>query len=144
MVDVVKANEYNGLMHEKRQVNFSLPKEIFDAFEDVAKRVRVKEKWQVITAAIVMLIESPEHIKDDYIDRAAKANTLRGSFAELVENAKAAAQKPIPIGHVPEVTPKEKRYVRRDAKSASYTSKRLKRPSPKEGGGRIRELDSKS
>lgn len=126
LVDHASALCYKRVMNEKQQLNFSLPLELIAAFEEVAKRVPLKKKWQVCSAAILLLLEQPDHIIDEHIRDAAMADNLGGSFAELVREAKELAGKPAQMLHGPEIPkPKQKasKQGKPDAKNRSDTSK---------------------
>ena len=70
----------------KKKVGFFLPSPIVDAYEQVADRVGGKEKWQVISAAILMLLEASEAEQNEYIRRVAVAATPGNSFEQLVRD----------------------------------------------------------
>lgn len=109
-------------MNEKQQLNFSLPAELIAAFEEVAKRVPVKKKWQVCSAAILLMLEQPDHIIDQHIRDAAMADNLGGSFADLVKEAKLLAGKPAQMLHGPEMSKSKQKESKRDKQDAKNTS----------------------
>lgn len=68
----------------KKKTGFYLPREVHDAFEELASRVTGKEKWQVISAAILLMRDAPEGVQNDYIRRVRDASGPGGSFRDLL------------------------------------------------------------
>lgn len=75
-------------MAEKSAVNLSLPDSVMAEFDRIASSLTPKQKWMVHTAAVLMLIESPESVQNHYIRAAASADIASGTFEILIERAK--------------------------------------------------------
>lgn len=83
-----------GILEQaKKKTGFLLPTDFVDAFEDVASRVGGKEKWQVICAAILLLLESPPDVQNQYIQAIRKAAGPGESFEKLIAEARAVADR---------------------------------------------------
>jgi hypothetical protein len=67
--------------------NFSLPAPIRDAFYEMADTLGKKDRWVVISAAILMLLEADEPKRRAYFGRVYSAKVGEG-FASLVDKAK--------------------------------------------------------
>lgn len=68
----------------KKKAGYYLPRRLIDAFEEVAERVNGKEKWQVVSAALLMLIEADDDTKNRYIRLVRDASGPGGDFASLI------------------------------------------------------------
>lgn len=88
--DVTRCGYKSCLMPERKEkFGFQLPASFAEAFNShlCAGRVTGKEKWIVLTAAILSLLELPEDEQNAYISRVKSADTPSGSFEGLVREA---------------------------------------------------------
>lgn len=71
----------------KKKVGFFLPVPLLKAMDLISERVSGKEKWLVVSAAILMLIEAPEDVQNQMIAAVKSEDVPNGSFDELVRKA---------------------------------------------------------
>lgn len=78
---------------EKQKVGYFLPTDLVEAVEAEMKgRVKPREKWLVIAAALIRFLESPTFEKGELIGRVYAANGPEKSFKDLIEQAVAKAR----------------------------------------------------
>lgn len=79
---------YQLVVATKKAVNLSLPSVVMDEFDGIAQRLEKRQKWMAHTAAVLMLLEQSEDVRNYYIRRAGSADIAGGSFKSLVDDAK--------------------------------------------------------
>lgn len=83
----------------KKKVGFFLPAPIADAYDKIAERVGEREKSQVISAAILLLLEATDNVRNEYITRVRLAGSPGKGYDRLITEAlarSAAAEKCTP------------------------------------------------
>jgi hypothetical protein len=73
----------------KKKVGLFLPTELADALDHVASRVGKKQKWLVVGAALIRLLEASEDEQNNLIRKVKIADLPGGSFDSLIAHAKA-------------------------------------------------------
>lgn len=73
---------------DKKAVNLTIPIPVIGEYEAMASDLKRKEKWMVVTAAMLMLMEVPEPVRNYYINQAGSADLAGGSFQDLIDRAK--------------------------------------------------------
>jgi hypothetical protein len=73
----------------KKKVGLFLPSELADALDHVASRVGKKQKWLVVGAALIRLLEASEDEQNHLIREVKIADLPGGSFDGLISQAKA-------------------------------------------------------
>ena len=76
----------------KKKVGLFLPIALADALDHVASRVGKKQKWLVVGAALIRLLESREEEQNELIRRVKIADLPGGSFTSLIAQAKSKAR----------------------------------------------------
>lgn len=90
----------------KNKVGFFLPEPIERAFDELAEgMVGGKEKWMVITAAILLLLERPADELAEIVRRVRGEGGKDGDFRRLVTQAKAKAGDRRPARESPPILP---------------------------------------
>jgi hypothetical protein len=90
----------------KNKVGFFLPEPIERAFDEMAEgMVGGKEKWMVITGAILLLLERPAEELGELVRRVRTEGGKDGDFRRLVEQAKARAREKRPARESPPILP---------------------------------------
>lgn len=80
---------YNRVMEgTKKKVGLFLPVELADALDQMALRVGKKQKWLIVGAALVRLLEAGEDQQNELIRRVKIADLPGGSFSQLVASAR--------------------------------------------------------
>ena len=64
----------------KKKVGLFLPTELADALDEVASRVGKKQKWLIVGAALIRLLEANETEQNDLIRAVKIADLPGGSF----------------------------------------------------------------
>ena len=72
----------------KKKVGLFLPVALADALDVVASRVGKKQKWLIVGAALVRLLETREDEQNELIRRVKIADLPGGSFEKLITQAK--------------------------------------------------------
>jgi hypothetical protein len=72
----------------KKKVGLFLPTELADALDEIASRVGKKQKWLVVGAALVRLLEATEEEQNDLIRQVKIADLPGGSFNGLIAQAR--------------------------------------------------------
>jgi hypothetical protein len=72
----------------KKKVGLFLPTELADALDHVASRVGKKQKWLVVGAALIRLLEASEDEQNNLIRQVKIADLPGGSFESLIALAK--------------------------------------------------------
>jgi hypothetical protein len=73
----------------KKKVGLFLPTELADALDQVASRVGKKQKWLIVGAALIRLLEANETQQNDLIRAVKIADLPGGSFTGLIAQARA-------------------------------------------------------
>ena len=73
----------------KKKVGLFLPTELADALDEVASRVGKKQKWLIVGAALIRLLEANETEQNDLIRAVKIADLPGGSFTGLIAQARA-------------------------------------------------------
>ena len=72
----------------KKKVGLFLPTELADALDEVASRVGKKQKWLIVGAALIRLLEASEDEQNDLIRAVKIADLPGGSFTGLIAQAR--------------------------------------------------------
>ena len=73
----------------KKKVGLFLPTELADALDQLASRVGKKQKWLIVGAALVRLLEASEEEQNNLISEVKIADLPGGSFEGLIAHARA-------------------------------------------------------
>jgi hypothetical protein len=73
----------------KKKVGLFLPTELADALDQLASRVGKKQKWLIVGAALVRLLEAAEDEQNHLIRQVKIADLPGGSFDGLIAQARA-------------------------------------------------------
>lgn len=72
---------------EKKKVGFAIPRELSDALDLLGEQYGGKEKWLVISAAIMSYVRLPEIQRRYLVKEIASTSVLSESFWELIASA---------------------------------------------------------
>jgi hypothetical protein len=72
----------------KKKVGLFLPTELADALDQMASRVGKKQKWLIVGAALVRLLEAGEEEQNELIRKVKIADLPGGSFDALIAQAR--------------------------------------------------------
>jgi hypothetical protein len=136
----------------KKKVGLFLPTELADALDQLASRVGKKQKWLVVGAALVRLLQAGTDEQNDLIRQVKIADLPGGSFDALIAHARsrsgaAAGAGPGFHGLVAEVdsapghaatTAAANRPSRSPAPAGTSPGTRTPRPAPRPASGRKR------
>ena len=123
----------------KKKVGLFLPTELADALDQLASRVGKKQKWLVVGAALVRLLEASEDEQNDLIRKVKIADLPGGSFEQLIARARG---KDSAAGFEELVAEAESDAVSRPPRShgpaGTSAGTRTPRPAPRPATGRKR------
>jgi hypothetical protein len=126
----------------KKKVGLFLPTELADALDQLASRVGKKQKWLVVGAALVRLLEASEDEQNDLIRQVKIADLPGGSFEQLIARARgkiSAAGQPGFEDLVAETDADSvNRPPRSHAPAGTSAGTRTPRPAPRPATGRKR------
>jgi len=124
----------------KKKVGLFLPTELADALDQMASRVGKKQKWLIVGAALVRLMEASEDEQNYLIRQVKIADLPGGSFQGLVAQArsKGGGKEAGFERLVAEEDPAASRPARSPAPGGTSAGTRTPRPAPRPASGRKR------
>lgn len=126
----------------KKKVGLFLPTELADALDELASRVGKKQKWLIVGAALVRLLQASETQQNDLIRAVKIADLPGGSFAGLIAQARAKGAGEAGPGFDNLVAEAEGDVISRPARShapaGTSAGTRTPRPAPRPATGRKR------
>lgn len=134
----------------KKKVGLFLPTELADALDSIASRVGKKQKWLVVGAALVRLLEASEDEQNDLIRQVKIADLPGGSFDGLIARARSSSTgqndagfeglvAEADAGHAETSSaPSANRPARSPAPAGTSAGTRTPRPAPRPASGRKR------
>jgi hypothetical protein len=126
----------------KKKVGLFLPTELADALDQLASRVGKKQKWLVVGAALVRLLEASEDEQNDLIRQVKIADLPGGSFEQLIARAREKNSAAGDAGFQDLVAETDADAVNRPPRShapvGTSAGTRTPRPAPRPASGRKR------
>ena len=124
----------------KKKVGLFLPTELADALDEVASRVGKKQKWLIVGAALIRLLEASEDEQNDLIRAVKIADLPGGSFTGLIAQAREKGSAPRGFENL--VAEAEGETISRQGRSpapvGSSAGRRTPPPAPRPASGRKR------
>lgn len=74
-------------MTKKESLNFNVPAPLKNIFYELAHKHGDKRKWAVCGAAILLLAELPESLRDAYVQRVMQADLDNDAMGQLIDDA---------------------------------------------------------